>query len=451
MLLALVVTLVGAQLDAGAAPTEPPPVEPGVTSSTPSALSLRGALEADLGVFPSGFPENGADFTSALRPILGFAVGETFSIDLGPTFRLRIVDTPYANRPSDVGGVLRGADWDELSDYGQILQSLTIFKEGDAFWFRAGAMRRKTLGLGHLVWRYTNQSNPNYHPAAATVGARVGPFSGQLMASDVLGARLFAGELTWDLGRTFSGDPSVHDRFLLSFSLAHDAQRAGLPFRADLPVTAFARPTPTTLFLLDASAVLVRTPNLRWMLLAGFGVRAIEQTDVGVVLGTTLDATVQDLGFSLRLEGRKQAGGFRFGYFGPQYELQRFSDVGFRGQGIADVRLPDGFSAFAEARVGLGSRVSVDVAAEWYFWQRLDLDGTVSVAVLDDWLTVTAHTTMLGLAQAPRYTGTAGLRWRFFPSFYVLAEGGILLFPQPDGSLVRGVTASAGVGVDFER
>ena len=442
MLLGLVVTLVGAQLDAGVTPEAEPPA---------SQLSLHGALEADLGVFPSGFPENGADFTSALRPIIGFAVADVFALDLGPTFRLRIVDTPYANRPSDVGGVLRGADWDELSDYGQILQKLEVFREGAPFWLRAGTLRRKTLGLGHLVWRYENQSNPNYHPASAQLGARVGPVSGQLLASDVLSARLFAGELTWDLGRTFSRDVAMEDRFLLSLSLAHDAQRAGLPFRGDLPVTSYARPTPTTVVLLDASAVVVRSSNLRWQLLAGAGMRAIEQTDFGVVLGTSLDATVQDIGFSVRLEGRKQAGGFRFGFFGPQYELQRFADVGFHGQGIADVRLPDGFSVFGDVRVAIGARISVDLAAEWYFWHRLDLDALVTLALLDDWLSLTAHTTMLGLAQTPRYSGAAGLRWRLVPSFYVLAEGGVLLFPQPDGSLVRGVTASAGVGIDFER
>lgn len=458
MLLTLVLTVASAQVDAGAVVFQqlPDVVEPdaGLLEAPidpPSALSLHGALEADLGVYPSGFPENGADFMAALRPILGFSVGDSFSIDLGPTFRLRIADTPYANRPSDVGGVLRGPDWDELSDYGQILQGLTVFKEGSTFWLRAGAMRTKTLGLGHLVWRYSNQTNPNYHPASAELGLRVGPIRAEVMASDALGARLFAGEVAWDMGGTFSADPQVKDRYVLAFSLAHDAQRAGLPFRADLGVTDVARPTPVTLFHFDFSAVFVRTANLKWMVLGGFGVRAIEQTDVGVVLGTSLDATVQEIGFSIRLEGRKQAGGFRHGFFGPMYELQRFADTGFRGTAIADVRLPDGFSAFAEVRVGFGTAVTFEGAAEWYFWQRLDLDGALSIALLDDWLYLTARTTMLGIGQAPRYSATGGLRWRFFPSFYVLAEAGTLFFPQPDGSLVRGVTASAGVGVDFER
>ncbi|HEY0881892.1 MAG TPA: hypothetical protein VGD87_10205, partial [Archangium sp.] len=41
-------------------------VDAGVGES-PSKLSLRGAAEADLGLFPSGFGENGLDFTTAIR------------------------------------------------------------------------------------------------------------------------------------------------------------------------------------------------------------------------------------------------------------------------------------------------------------------------------------------------------------------------------------------------
>ncbi len=436
-----------------AVPVTPPPALAPVADAgveAPSRLSLHGAIEADLGLFPSGFGENGADLLTTLHPVIGFAVGDVFALELGPSFRLRVIDTPALNRPSDLGGVLRGADWDELSDYGQILQSLRIGKESGPFHIRFGPTRKKTLGLGHLLWRYSNQVNPNYHPASGELVARVGPLKGEFFASDVLGARLFAGELSWDIGGTFSSEVAVKDRFVLSFSVAHDANLAGRPFRPDPSVAPFT-PTSVTLMHLDASAVLVRNATLRWMVMAGLGTRANVTGDLGLLIGTTLDATVKDIGFSTRLELRKQAGGFRHGFFGPMYELQRFADLGYRGASIQDAMLPDGLSGFAELRVGIGTRVTFDAAAEYFFWNRLDLDGSLSFALLDDWLYLTLHTSMLGLAQTPRYAFTGGLRWRLFPSFYVLAEGGTVFFPQPDGSLIRGVSASAGVGVDFER
>jgi hypothetical protein len=416
----------------------------------PSKLWLRGAAEADLGLIPTGFPENGADLFTSIHPVIGFGVGEDFALEFGPTFRLRLIDTPALNRPSDVGSILRGADWDELSDFGQILQSLRIAKETSAFHLSIGPERKKSFGLSHLFWRYNAQANPDYHPASASVGARVGPIRGDFFVSDILAARIFAGAIAWDIGGTFSADPAVKDRYSLSFELAHDAQLAGRPFRPDPTVERFT-PTPITLLHLDASAVLVRNAALRWMVMVGTGTRANATADLGFLIGTALDATVKEIGFSTRLELRKQAGGFRHGFFGPMYELQRYVDMGYRGPSIGDAMLPDGLSVFGEVRVGIGTKVSFDVAAEYFFWNRLDLNGGLSVALLDDWFFLTARTSVIGLAKSERFAFNAGLRWRIFPSFYVLAEGGTVFFPQVDGTLIRGVTFSGGAGVDFER
>lgn len=424
-------------------------VDAGVPEAAP-ALSLRGAAEVDLGLLPSGFGENGFDLMTSLHPVIGFAVGDDFGIELGPTFRFRLIDTPALNRPSDAGGVLRGADWDELSDYGQILQSLRIASESSVFHLRLGPARKKSLGLGHLLWRYSNQANADYHPAGGEAVLRAGPVRAELFASDLLGARLFAGEVAWDIGGTFSSEASVKDRYLLAFELAHDANLSARPFRPDRSVPAFTVP-PVTLLHLDASAVLVRNAGLRWMVMVGTGTRVNAAADLGFLVGTTLDANVKEVGFSTRLELRKQAGGFRHGFFGPMYELQRFVDLGYSGPSLGDAVLPDGLSGFAELRVGIGTRVSFDAAAEYFFWNRLDLDGGLSLALLGDWFFLTARTTILGLAQSPRYAFNGGLRWRLFPSFYVLGEGGTVFFPQADGSLIRGVAFSAGIGVDFER
>lgn len=422
----------------------------GGVPEAPSKLSLRGAAEADLGLFPSGFGENGLDFTTAIRPSIGFFVGDVFGIELGSTFRIRIIDTPAFNRPTDVGGFLRGADWDELSDFGQILKKLQIGNEQGVFHVKAEPTRKKSLGLGHLLWRYSNQANVDYHPTGAQAVLRAGPIRAELFASDILGARLFAGEVAWDIGGTFSSLPAVKDRYVLSFQVAHDFNLAGRPFRFDPSLTPVT-PVPITLLHLDASAVLVRSAELRWMVMLGMGTRANATADLGFLVGTTLDANVKEVGFSTRLELRKQAGGFRHGFFGPMYELQRFVDIGFRGPGLGDAVLPDGLSGFGELRVGIGPRISFDLAAEYFFWNRLDLDGGFSLALFQDWFFLTARTTVLGLAQSPRWWVTSGFRARLFPSFYVLGEAGTVFFPQPDGSLIRGFAFSAGVGVDFER
>ncbi len=432
-------------------PAAPEPEAPPEAAASPGpAVRLFGAVEADLGVLPSGVPENGLDLFTTVVPMAGFSVGEAFTLELGPSFRFRLIDTPAFNRASDVGQVLRGADWDEPSDFGHLLRALNIGPETGPFFVRVAPVRKKSLGLGHLVSRYSNQDNVDYRPAAGRAVLTLGPVRGEFFASDILGARLFAGELAWDIGGTFSSDAAVKDRYVLALQVAHDASLAGRPFRADRSVPALTLPA-VTLLHLDASAVLARSAALRWLVLGGLGTRVNATADLGLVVGTALDATAGEVGFSTRVELRKQSGGFRHGYFGPGYELQRFSDTGLGLVPLADARLPDGFSGYAELRVGVGTALTADVAAEYFFWNRLDLDATLQLEVLKERLQLTGRFTALGLAQQPRYAAQGGFRLRLFPAFYVLAQAGTVFFPQPEGGLIRGFTASAGAGVDFER
>jgi hypothetical protein len=417
-------------------------------ASGPS-VSVRGAAEAQAGLLPSGFGANGEDVMLSLRPVAGFSVSDVFALELGPTFRLRLIDLAPDNRSSDFGGVLRRADWDELSDFGQILSSLRIGADSSPVFVRAGPAWKKTLGLGHLINRYSNQDNPDYHPASGTVVVAVGPLRGEFFASDILGARLFAGDLAWDLGRTFSDHAEVRDRYVLALELAHDASRAGLPFRPDPSMARVGLPA-LTLLQLDGSAMLVRSQSLRVSALAGLGNR-LDAGDLGFVAGGLMDANVAELGISLKLELRKQAGGYRQGFFGPTWELSRYADTGFSGSPQAAVSLPNSWSVMGEARLGVGTAASVELFAEHFFFGRTDLDATVNLVLLGSWLTAQARATVVGLEGTPRWAVNAQLKARLFPSFYVLGQGGTVFFPQPDGSLVRGVAVSAGVGVDFER
>jgi hypothetical protein len=154
---------------------------------------------------------------------------------------------------------------------------------------------------------------------------------------------------------------------------------------------------------------------------------------------------------SLRGEARKQAGGFRHGFFGAQYELARVSGLGFASAPIADERLPDAFSIFGELRLRLAQTVTVDGGVEVFTFGRTDFDSRLSVELLEKRLIAEARLGAMGLGQTPRWLATAGLRWRLFRSFYVLGSGGTVFFAPEQRSLVRGVTVMAGVGVDIER
>jgi hypothetical protein len=197
--------------------------------------------------------------------------------------------------------------------------------------------------------------------------------------------------------------------------------------------------------------VLLRQEKLKLMVLAAFGSRANAQADLGLAAGGAADLTVGEIALSLKLELRKQGGGFRQGMIGPQYELSRFAGLGFSGVPLGEEQLADSWSLYAEARTAIGRSVVLDGYAEYYLSGRTDFDAAASVTVLNNWLVAAARISGLGLGVQARYAMSANLFLRLFPSFYLVGSGGTVMFPQLDGTLSRGMFLSAGAGFDFER
>ena len=205
--------------DGGFAPLQPLlPVE----APKDTGIHFYGALELDITSEPSGPLGGENDTLFGIRPIAAFDAGEWFEAELGAYFRLRMFDDPPENRSTDAGGVLRGADWDSPSDFGQIIRRVRISKPDSPFYARLGIATHYSLGLGHLINRYSNQENPDYHPASLTAVMQIGPTRTEGFVSDLFGARIYAGEFTLDFGR-FGSDPGHYDRWLFSVSLAGDA------------------------------------------------------------------------------------------------------------------------------------------------------------------------------------------------------------------------------------
>lgn len=457
-MLTLALTVVLCARPAVAAPLLPPPAldagTPQLHAEQGVEPSLYGAAELGALALPSGTPEGQTDGFGVVHPLLGLRFGDGFALELGPTFRFRLLDLAPLQRDRDLGGLLRREDWDSLSDFGQLLQSLEVGTDASVFQLKAGAAWKKTLGLGHLISRYSNQDDPDSHPASADAVLQLGPTRSEVFVSDVLAARLFAAEVTWDLGRTFSPASDTADRYQLALGLAHDAARGEFPGAqpgGSGTQVAFTALQQATLVQLDFSAVVLRSKALRLMLEGGAGARVRGDADLGFVAGVAADVPVRELALGVRVELRTQGGGFRQGFFGPGYELARFSGTGFSGLPLAQEALPSGFSVAAEARAAVGTALALDAAVEQFAFGRTDLDAAAALELLDSKLAATARFTATALGQRARLAFSSGLRLRLRPSLYVIAAAGTVFFPQPDGQLVRGVTASLGAGFDFQR
>lgn len=408
---------------------------------------FRGAVELVAHSLPSGTPGGRQDMFLNVVPMISVDTGDHFGFELGAPLRLRVFDEVPAQRDGDYAGILRGADWDQTSDYGQLLRDLWLGSDAAPLRLRAGPLRRVSLGRGLLVGRYSNQLNPDYHPLGAVVTGEAGPVQAQVLASDVLAARLFALEVSGDIGG-FLGEADQRGKYHVTLSAGHDFGQAG------------GTTEPLTLMLVEADAALYQGESIRSFAYGAIGSRLLTSDfAMGGMLGVSADGELGGALMGLRLEGRKVGGGFRFGMFGPGYELARFSDLGFTQQGISLARLPDGFSGFTELQLELGHSAELatsrsgalvfSASAEYFSFQRLDLDAAVSARLPGDVATFTGRFTLTGFNQIPRYLGSAEARYRFAPSFYALAHGGIVFFPQPDLTLVRGFFAGVGVGADF--
>jgi hypothetical protein len=415
---------------------QPLPVVEAVDAGVPGGLAVRVGIESGLTSWPSGNPQ---DLYFDLRPLLSVQSGDLFSLDVAPMFHLLLLDDAPNDRNSAYGGLLRRNDWDEPSDFGQIIRNLRVGKLDGPVWVRAGAVQLETLGLGHLINRYSNQDNPEYHPAAGSGGLRIGAVRAEFFASDIFGARIFSGLAGVEFGRILSNDPGWYDRLWLTAEIAHDVGRAsGI--------------TPSvTLLHTDASVMVYRSKQARVQLFAGIGGRILQNTGWGAVGGLSTDIEVNTLQLGAKIEVRKQTSGFRQGFFGPQYEISRFVGTGFSGLPIGEEVLPDSYSVYGEVRAGIRGFLVTEAAIEHFAWGRTDLDMSINAEMFSSHFVTSARFTAVGLGTPlSRYFVYCDARFRIFKSFYVLGSGGTLLFPQPLGTLTRGVFISAGVGVDFE-
>ncbi|GEN12098.1 hypothetical protein MFU01_71350 [Myxococcus fulvus] len=369
--------------------------------------------------------------------------GPEFGVNLGAPVRLRL----WGGKEG--APLVRREDWDTLSDWGQLVRGLLLGSDNAPMGIWFGPLEEHRLLSGHLVRRYSNRTNPDYHPAGGIFTGTLGPLYTEAFASDVLGARLLGAELSLDLEHLLVGQPEQRGMFTLAVSAVRDWGRAG-----------GASPS-MTLAHLDAMAVVLARPGMEAYVNAGWGGRPGEGGAWGAVVGGGVDSVSERFNLRLRLEARRQQGGFRQGFFGADYELARFQAAGPDGGPLAEAHFPNGYSGFAEALVewdavsygGPYKHLSVSVGAEAFSWGRFDVDGRVAVQLFERALEVALKGLAVGTGKpGARYLGAAEVRWRFLGGqLYAMGTGGTLLFPTTEGTLRPGAFVSVGLGVDHAR
>jgi hypothetical protein len=372
-------------------------------------------------------------------PLLGVDRGEELAFLVGAPLRL---SPPGWGATGSSGGLLRREDWDEPSDWGHWLRELWWSAPGGWLRARAGLFSAEGLGFRHLVGRLAHGLTPDYHPAGAKLSLSVSAVDVEVLASDMLGARLFAGGVTLDVSRLLGQDEARAGRVRAGLSAAHDFGRAG------------GVSPPLTLTAADVDVTLHASERHQVLLLLGTGARleaGARARDLGALLGVVAAAEVGATRVQARLEARRHGGRFRFGLFGADYELARFSATGLAGPPLAEERLARGLSGLAElvlseARLGALS-LAVSAAVEHFAWGRTDADAVLSLISDGGASSLQVRAIATGLGGGPRYSAQATVSQRLRGTVHAWAGGGTLHFPRSGGGLTRGWSASAGLGV----
>jgi hypothetical protein len=232
-------------------PVTPPQAAPHAASARRWHSLTRGEATT-LALLPRGGAGAWEGFVQ-VEPTLVVDGGEEFGLNVGAPVRLRL----WGGEPG--AGLVRREDWDSLSDWGQLVRGLKLGSDNSAVGVWVGALEGYSLLSGHLVRRYSNRLNPDYHPAGAFLTGTLGPLYTEAFASDVLGARLMGAEVALDVRHVLFGQPSQGGRYTLALSTVHDGGRAG------------GRAPTLTLAHLDGTAVVVVRPGFEAHLLAGWG------------------------------------------------------------------------------------------------------------------------------------------------------------------------------------
>lgn len=414
-------------------------------------VHFRAALEVGALALPSGTGANGMDGFAVAFPRLAVRGGDEFEFELGAPLRLRFLDQEPLQTAEDYGGRLRRQDWDERSDFAQVLRNLRIGRDDGQFQLRAGGYSAYSLGAGWLVNRYHNRISPDYHPTGANFTAYLGPARVELFASDVLAMRLFAGEVRLDLGRMLSSADTARDRFLLSVDAASDFGKGG------------GTSPELSAVSLGLQAGVVKKEKVQLWLQAAAGARAETLAEAlpeyGAAFGLVVNGTPKEMvEVTGRLEARRQGGRFRFGMFGAGYEFARFSGVGLHETPLSTEELPGTFSGYGELAVNVSPGGPEDLsltasASGEYFATtgRADADAVLQAHLPGGKTVGELRVILTDVTHKPRYAGMFEVRHRFVPALYGIASGGMEVFPQADGSLRQGFTGGVGMGIDFQR
>jgi hypothetical protein len=363
-------------------------------------------------VFPASADTGHAEFSvSALAGVVhrDFAIGFDAFVR-GARSGVRIgLGAPMRFGTSGV----REQDWNEVTDYGRIVEELSYRSPGGLFSIRLAPIAAYDLGAGNLVSRYYSTVDPDHWNTGVTVavtGKSAGgeAFLDSFLGPAVTGARAYVRPFEPFAPGTVWGRFEIAGSVVADFLAPETYERP----RGQIVLADSGLPNATRTRACGAGL------DLLWPIRIGGAVQVTPRfafsglgDGTGIHAGFDLVVTpAKSVKLGLGAEFRRLGAGYVAPYFDTLYMAERWD---FRGQPKAA-----SLDAADRVRMGMAAQASIAWGRVLSWWLKLDLDQEPGHSLLrtgldlafDPGITVTAHLAERGLPTAASvFTGPDNL------------------------------------------
>ena len=246
--------------------------------------------------------DNQAYYTISLQPDLSFG---KFGIGLG-IYLLFDADT----------GKLRPVDWDSGYDYARIIRYLRYGRKGDPFYTRVGALDAERLGHGFIMNFYNNQVSFDRRKLGLTLDADFGAFGFETLTNnlgrlEVIGGRAYVRPI-------YGSDIPALKNVAVGASYVTDID----------PDSRRDTDDGVSVWGFDVELPLIKSDFLSTILFVDHA--QIMDYGSGQTIGISTDfhALADFLRMGVTIEKRFMGEKFIANYFGPFYEILRYTTIG---------------------------------------------------------------------------------------------------------------------------
>lgn len=225
-------------------------------------------------------------------------------------------------------GKIRKADFDEGYDFLRIIRYVRYGQKKSPLYARIGSLDAARIGHGLLMYNYSNSVSYDNRKVGLEFDMKFDSWGFETVTSNVLGAEIFGGRF-YTMPLSGTGIPFLKD-LETGAAVITDLNKEGRKLNTSsdsMTVTSYDESNPVTAVSVDIGLPILDNSFLDFGLYSEFGKFMGYGQGGSIGAETNLKGLGSFLGISAKFEHRMNGDQFLPNYFGPFYEVERFSNL----------------------------------------------------------------------------------------------------------------------------